>query len=109
MNVADEITRRHYFQWVTVESGVDDNGTPYGTNEGRCACGHRLASESFSHHVATVTALLLADVLDNTAKVVAEHHGTGPRGMFETAIDGAVVSGIEIATRAIRAMVEGDS
>lgn len=109
MRIADEITQQHHFVWVTIESDVDDSGTPYGTNEGRCSCGHRLAGgESFSHHVATTTALLLADILDNTAVAVAAEHGTEPRGLFEISIDGAVIRGIEIATRAILAMVEGE-
>ena len=98
MRIADEITQQHYFEWVMVKSGVDDNGTPYGVNEGRCSCGHHLAAgESFSRHVATATALLLADILDRTAATVAA-----------LSIDRGVVSGIEIATRAIRATVEGE-
>ena len=109
MRIADEITQQHYFEWVITESGVDDNGTPYGAYEGRCSCGHHLAAgESFSRHVATATALLLADILDRTAATVAAQQGTEPRGLFEISIDGAVVRGIEIATRAIRAMVEGE-
>lgn len=106
MKFADEIAQNHYLESREVEGGVDEYGNTWAACESRCKCGRWIGShEDHAHHVAIVTAELLASILDRTAATVAEQHGAEPRGMFEISIDRAVVSGIEIATRAIRAMV----